>query len=134
MSQIHALSFPDERGWTTDEFATLLSPAHVFAVSEPEGFAVIRDVAGEAELLTLAVHPDHRRQGIADRLMTRWMHACAATEAFLEVAADNHPAITLYTRHRFAEAGRRKAYYARHGRPAADALLMRAALTPRKMA
>ncbi|WP_300035918.1 GNAT family N-acetyltransferase [uncultured Roseobacter sp.] len=133
MSLIHRRAFEQERGWTSDEVAALLASPHVFAVCRAHGFALIRVVAEEAELLTLAVDPAHRREGIADAIMTEWMQNCDATEAFLEVAEDNHAARALYARHRFAQAGCRRAYYARADGPAADALLMRAPLTRGQM-
>ncbi|WP_298837573.1 GNAT family N-acetyltransferase [uncultured Roseobacter sp.] len=133
MSRIHTLAFPQERGWTEPEIRSLLTSPHVFSACRPHGFALVRDVAGEAELLTLAVDPAHQRQGIASAIMAEWMQSCRATEAFLEVAADNHAALALYARHRFAVTGQRRAYYTRQGQPPVDALLMRAALTPRQM-
>ena len=56
------------------------------------GHLVSTVVAGEAELLTVGVVPDHRRRGIAQALLRAaaegWLDArCSA--AFLEVRADN---------------------------------------------
>ena len=51
--------------------------------------------------------------------------ALGAETLFLEVAVDNVAALGLYTALGFAETGRRKAYYARAGGPAADALILR---------
>jgi [ribosomal protein S18]-alanine N-acetyltransferase len=59
-------------------------------------------------------------------------HAAArargATTAFLDVAADNAPAIALYLGAGYAQVGQRRAYYPRKNASAADALLMRRAL------
>jgi ribosomal-protein-alanine N-acetyltransferase len=62
--------------------------------------------------------------------MARFLAAAAgrADTAFLDVAADNTPALALYHGAGFAETGRRPAYFARPGRPAADAILMARAL------
>ncbi|WP_187432099.1 [Ribosomal protein S18]-alanine N-acetyltransferase [Roseobacter fucihabitans] len=124
LADLHRRAFMSERAWSAQEFSDLLSNKYVSFIDEPGGFALIRSVAGEDELLTLAVDPACRRQGIADRLMSHWLAKPTGNIAFLEVAADNTPARRLYEKHGFAETGRRKAYYARDGRPAVDALLM----------
>ncbi|ASM71255.1 MULTISPECIES: ribosomal protein S18-alanine N-acetyltransferase [Roseobacteraceae] len=130
MAHIHAAAFTSARPWSADEFAALLDNPHVFASSQPQGFALVREVAGEAELLTIAVHPDHQGQGIGRVLMVQWMDRVrpTASEAFLEVAADNAPALALYTACGFGQAGLRAAYYPRANAPAVDAVLMRASL------
>lgn len=134
LAALHELGFASERSWSAQEFADLLSDPHVTLLHDPHGFALTRTVAGESELLTLVVHPDHRRQQIADSLVTRWMTSAHATQAFLEVAADNHAAQALYRKRGFAESGRRKAYYRRAGAASVDAVLMTAALPPRQAA
>ncbi|WP_299781289.1 GNAT family N-acetyltransferase [uncultured Roseobacter sp.] len=128
LANLHRSAFQSERNWSADEFADLLLSPHVTLIAHSQGFALIRIVAGEAELLTLAVHPDHHRQGIATRLMTQWMSDAAAQTAFLEVAADNLAAQNLYRKHGFAEAGRRRGYYKRSDGTTVDAVLMTAAL------
>ena len=52
-----------------------------------------------------------------------------ATRAFLEVAADNIPAQTLYQAQGYAIQGRRKGYYRREDGPSVDALIMVRALS-----
>ena len=131
LAGLHAAAFAPERGWQASEFADLCASPHVRLYTAPHGFALVRVVADEAELLTLAVAPDHRRLGIADGLMRQWMRDCTATQAFLEVAEDNAAARALYARHGFFETGRRRGYYARPGGDRTDALLMQAALIPR---
>jgi ribosomal-protein-alanine N-acetyltransferase len=133
LSELHSRAFAPERGWSAREFADLIGSPHVALVAHPQGFALTRTVAGEVELLTLAVDPDHRRKGIATHLMTQWMMACQADTAFLEVAANNFAAQALYAAHGFSRAGVRKAYYARPDGPPVDAVLMRALLTPRHL-
>lgn len=130
MAELHTAAFAPERGWSVAEFSDLLASPHVFCVTRPGGFALVRAVADEAELLTLVVSRQTRRQGIADALMAEWMALAPAKTAFLEVAADNHAARALYARHGFAETGRRCSYYKRPDRSAVDAVLMQAALTP----
>ena len=128
LAALHHAAFATERPWSANEFAALLKTAHVSSTTCLHGFALVRAVAGEAELLTLAVHPGHRRMGKADWLMASWMATAPAETAFLEVAADNLPALGLYRKHGFAESGRRKGYYRRADGTSADAVLMTAAL------
>lgn len=115
------------RPWSAPEFADLLNSPLNFLLTRPQGFLLGRAVAGEAELLTLAVAPEARRQGIGAALLADFVvasRARGATDAFLEVAADNAGAIALYASRGWAAAGRRRNYYA----PGIDAILMRQAL------
>jgi [ribosomal protein S18]-alanine N-acetyltransferase len=126
MATIHAAAFSTPRPWTEAELAEMLTNPLVFALDRPGGFLVGRVVAGEAELLTIAVDPALRRQGTGAALMAAFLdHArrAGADRAFLEVADDNTAARALYQRSGFVVIGRRKAYY--HG-PAGriDAILM----------
>jgi ribosomal-protein-alanine N-acetyltransferase len=90
----------------------------------------VRAAADEAEILTLAVDPAHRRTGIASRLLRAATAALSAGETqrvFLEVAADNSAALALYERHGFEVCGRRANYYG-GGDKRVDAVMMRRAL------
>lgn len=132
MASVHAVA-SHERPWTEAEFAGLLAMPGVFAVGDDRAFALVRVIAGEAELLAVATRPQHRRQGLARALMQEWQEQArdrGAAEAFLEVAADNTGARALYASCGYAEAGRRRGYYRRGDGSAADALLMRRALAP----
>jgi ribosomal-protein-alanine N-acetyltransferase len=132
LAALHAVAFAPDRGWSATEFADLCAAPDVRLFTVEHGFALVRVVAEEAELLTLAVDPAHRRRGFADRLMRAWMGGCPALTAFLEVAEDNTAAQALYAKHGFAPVGRRRAYYTRPGARPVDALLMQSALTPRR--
>lgn len=85
---------------------------------------------GECHLLTLCVHPDHKRKGLARKLLTLLLERAVkldAEECFLEVRQSNAPAIALYKSLGFFQIGERKNYY-----PGAnereDALIMSRAL------
>lgn len=129
LAALHRAAFVTTRAWSATEFRALLESPHCHATHRDHGFALWRAVADEAELLTIATHPDHRRRGIAADLMARWMDAArtSASTAFLEVAADNAPALALYGRFRFELVARRVNYY-RRGDHAVDALILRARL------
>lgn len=133
MAAVHAEAF--DRPWPPEAFTGLLSGAGVFAVAVTNGglagVILMRAVAGEAEVLTLAVAPSHRRRGAARALLAAGLAIAAelgAETAFLEVAADNPGAIALYRGEGFEAAGRRAGYYARPDGSAADALVLRRAL------
>ena len=125
MAALYASAFPGSRPWSPEEIADLAAPPG-FAVTAPAGFALGRAVADEAELVTIAVDPDARRQGAGRALLARFeaeARARNATTAFLEVAEDNAPARALYAAAGWRETGRRKGYYARPT-GAADALTL----------
>lgn len=114
LAALYALAFPDTRAWSAEEFDALLArPGAVFANS-PEGYAVGHIVLDEAELLSIAIHPNHRREGIGTKLLSDFERAAGAKGAkrlFLEVSEANTAAITLYSTHGWSESGRRKGYY-----------------------
>jgi len=128
---LHLQAF--DRGWSVDELKRVMDGPCTFtleAVREnaPLGFIVVRAVAGEAEILTLAVHPAASRQGLGRALV----QAAAITakgfgaEVFwLEVAIDNEAAIALYAATGFEPAGKRPNYYGRKDGERIDALVMR---------
>ncbi len=127
MAALHARCFTTPRPWTAAEFAALLAEPPVFATLAETGFALGRVVADEAELLTIAVAPEARRNGEGRALLDGFLRtalARGAETAFLEVAADNAAALALYRRSGFSEAGRRRGYYHSPGNPPVDALVM----------
>ena len=130
LSVVHRRAFTP--GWSAEEIADLASGPGAFGLiveaETPLGMILCRALAGEAEVLTLAVDPDARRQGVARALVAAAAIAAKAAGAqamFLEVAVDNDPAIALYEAHGFVRAGRRPSYYARGGGIYVDAAVMR---------
>ena len=128
LAALHAAAFdrPGE-AWSATAFADLLDQAGVFALEAPDGFILMRAVADEAEILTLAVRPGARRGGQGGRLVGEGVLAAAArgtVRVFLEVAEDNAAARALYARAGFVEAGRRPGYYAAADGGRRDALLL----------
>lgn len=125
LADLHAEAF--DAPWSASAFADLLGQAGVALTAETDGFILIRTVADEAEILTLAVQPSARRQGLGARLVAAAIDratASGATRMFLEVAEDNAPARALYVSLGFEPAGRRPRYYPRADGPAMDALLL----------
>ena len=92
------------------------------------GYIGSQSVLGESDMMNVAVHPDHRRKGVAEMLILQLMQDLKQRENLnlsLEVRASNMPAITLYEKLGFDTVGRRPNYY-RH--PKEDALIMKKAL------
>ncbi len=130
LAELHATAF--EHGWSAAEFVSLLQTPGTFVIAETHGFILARALAGEAEIVTLAVAPAARRQGLARRLVEAAVVqalALGAQALFLEVADDNIPALSLYRDFGFETVGRRRGYYVRGGGEApVDALVMRLSL------
>ena len=127
LAAIHAAAFPAGAAWSAATLATLLGLGGVIGLHAPGGFILARRVLDEAEILTLAVAPDHRRQGLGEALVetAALMVAMAGAKVmFLEVAEDNAPAMALYAKAGFARAGLRRDYYA----PGRHAWLLRRSL------
>ena len=84
-----------------------------FVDDAPAGFAMVRSVADEAELLLLAVDPAFRRRGVATALLRAVIADAAAAgvaDLHLEVRAGNE-AVTLYMAQGFTKVGERRGYY-----------------------
>lgn len=127
LAALHARCFDTPRPWSAHEFASLLEGRGTFLLEAPQGFLMGRAIAGEAELLTVAVDPKARRAGTGRALVAAFAGKAAAMEAeeaFLEVAHDNLAARRLYQATGWLEAGVRRRYYG----PATDAIVMRLTL------
>jgi ribosomal-protein-alanine N-acetyltransferase len=132
LAAIHAEAF--DAPWDAQTVKALLGAPGVMALADGEdGFLLIRVVADEAEILTLATRTAARRRGVGWRLVlaaAAQASRCGAQRLFLEVAADNGEALRLYRRANFMQAGLRKGYYSRPGGERVDALVLARALEP----
>lgn len=132
LADLHAQAF--EAPWSVGAFAALLDQAGVFAMATDDGFILIRVVADEAEILTLAVRPLARQRGLGHALVETGAAEAerrGAVRLFLEVAEDNKAARALYDRAGFVEAGRRARYYAQADGSAIDAMVLSRDLSER---
>jgi ribosomal-protein-alanine N-acetyltransferase len=119
--------------WTRSQCAGILPMAGVSLVVAREagdgtaiGFSLSRVVADESELLLLAVHPAHQRQGIGERLLDDFVEraqSSGVTRMHLEVR-DGNPAAEMYRRAGFRPVGRRLKYYHAHDGHRFDALTL----------
>lgn len=121
LADLHKLCFP-HRPWGAGDFRDLKKSGCEIVASE-NGFIVWRTVADEAEIITIGVHPDARGAGIAMAMLTlleNEVKKAGVKKIFLEVSAENVPAIALYKKCGFIENGRRPKYY-----DGVDAVLMK---------
>jgi ribosomal-protein-alanine N-acetyltransferase len=118
------------RNCTSRDFSAAgATPAYVACDAKRRiaGFALIRLVADESELLTIAVDPKWRGKGVGRALLDAVfadLMMSPARKMFLEVDAENRPAIKLYERLGFSTISSRKGYYAKPDGSAATALVM----------
>lgn len=131
LARLHAECFDDS--WDETAFDSFLRDPSTFALIAGEGdaFILVRVAADESEILSLGTRPDVRRRGLA-RVLVRAAaieaHRRAAERMFLEVAADNEAALTLYQFAGFRPVGHRPGYYANADGAIVDAVILSAAL------
>ena len=131
IARLHAASF--HRGWSDGEIEQMLldrsTVAHRAMVGRSlAGFILSRMVAGEAEILSVAVASARRGHGIARALLNlhlRRLAGLGARAVFLEVDENNTAARRLYARAGFREVGRRPGYYQQGRDKPAAALVLR---------
>jgi ribosomal-protein-alanine N-acetyltransferase len=110
---------PEASQWTEWGLKELLGWRGVLAlISEDDrkvvGFIIGRQVAGEGEILNLAVVLAQRRKGEGGALLKAAMDEFRArhvSRVFLEVRESNGTGMTFYEKHGFSKTGRRAGYY-----------------------
>lgn len=135
ITEIERLSFPTP--WTRQAFAEELSRpwARLHILREAKsgravGFCNYWLVADELHVLTIAVHPQARRQGHASHILRHILAEAGqkrVRKISLEVRVSNQAAQALYRKFGFRLVGTRPRYYANNGE---DALLMDLELGP----
>ena len=120
--------------WSAEAFmGALRNSNQIFFVADDDGtiagYCGLMCVAGEGQILNVAVDVPYRRQGLATEMMRSMLefgidHGVSLFT--LEVRASNEPAIRLYNSCAFVATGRRKDYYSK---PREDAILMDLDLT-----
>jgi len=116
--------------WSERSIASELNNKLAFWLVAVEGETVAgyigsQTVMDETDMMNVAVHPDFRRQGVAEALVNKLVENLKRMGSHcltLDVRASNAPAIALYEKLGFSEIGRRKNYYRN---PREDALILR---------
>ncbi len=130
LATLHGACFP--RGWTAEEFGNLYEQNNVvsfgcFDKKKPIGMSFGWLAGGDFELLTIAILPDYRKQGLANQLLEhtgKRAKELGAHRMLLEVSVNNAPAHALYAGFGFEIIGRRTQYYRHPDGTIEDALTM----------
>ena len=116
--------------WSERSIASELDNKLAFWLVATEGEQVAgyigsQTVMDETDMMNVAVHPDFRRQGIAEGLINALVEQLQKMGSHcltLEVRASNIPAQKLYEKLGFAQVGKRPRYYRN---PKEDAYILR---------
>jgi [ribosomal protein S18]-alanine N-acetyltransferase len=127
LAALEAQVFAD--GWEEDRFRDLLGQdrflgAGAFGQSGLCAYLTAYSVAGELEIVNVAVAPPFRGHGLGRALLRFFLEQGrlrGAARAVLEVRRSNAPARALYAGAGFVQVGERKRYYADNGE---DALVL----------
>ena len=128
VAELEKLCFHDP--WSEKSIASELNnPLSLWLVALENdaviGYIGSQTVLDESDMMNVAVHPDYRRQGIGEKLVSALVDALKEKGSHcltLEVRASNENAISLYRKLDFQQIGLRKNYY--HN-PKEDALILR---------
>ena len=128
VAELEKICFSDP--WSEKSVASELDNAlSLWLVAEDDGrvtgYIGSQTVMDESDMMNVAVHPDYRRQGIGEKLVSALVDALKEKGSHcltLEVRVSNENAISLYKKLDFQQVGLRKNYY--HN-PKEDALILR---------
>jgi ribosomal-protein-alanine N-acetyltransferase len=130
------IGWTDDENWNLDNLKTFLKNPKTYCLVinkeiNPVGFALIRLVDDEAEIIYLIMVKKYRNKGFATSLLNyffQWAQNKSISRIFLEVSEKNLKAIKLYKNQGFLDVGLRKNYY-RKKRKNEDAKIMLKNLT-----
>lgn len=128
IAELERRIFPDPWDWRSVSDLITTEGAMCFTAADDGGrvvaYVIGRLIPPEGEIYRVAVAPEHRRRGIAYRLLdyaVKTSRGDGLENIFLEVRSMNTAAIKLYSAYGFAEVGRRRGYYRN---PTDDAIIM----------
>jgi ribosomal-protein-alanine N-acetyltransferase len=128
-------AFGDTYGeaWTRSQLVGILPMSGVFLTlavdcdaDDVVGFSLFRTVAGESELLLIAVLPGEQRRGVGTLLLDHFIDRARedhVSRVHLEVR-DGNPAVEMYRSAGFSPVGRRRNYYHAPGGKRYDAITL----------
>ena len=128
VAELEQICFPDP--WSENSIRSELDnhlSLWLCAVCDGKVIAYVgsQSAAGESDIMNLAVHPDFRKQGVGENLISTLCEKVKTQEIsalLLEVRVSNLPATALYEKLGFKTVGIRPNYYFH---PREDARIMR---------
>lgn len=128
LADLERLCFSDP--WSVSAFEyELNNPLSLWLVAVEgntvTGYVGTQTVIDESDMMNIAVHPDFRRQKIAENLILHLISLLDVRQSkslTLEVRVSNTPAISLYEKMGFVQVGCRRGYYRN---PREDAYILR---------
>jgi ribosomal-protein-alanine N-acetyltransferase len=130
-AQIHQEAF-SRNSWSAQSFQELFALNSTFgkALWSPSeescwGFYMAQCAADSCDLLTILVQKCQKKKGWGVFLLESFLEDArqkGVKKIFLEVAADNHAAISFYKKSGFKNIGKRPKYYGKNGNLHFDAL------------
>jgi [ribosomal protein S18]-alanine N-acetyltransferase len=125
-AELEYVLFDSDDPWSPEAFLEALAAGHHYLSARGDGSLIgyvgLARVGSEAEIHTLAVDPEHQRQGVGRALLRAILDHARGATVFLEVRTDNDSAMRLYRSEGFDVIGIRRGYYRPSG---ADAFTMR---------
>lgn len=113
MSTIHRKSF--SASWPPDEMRLHIEHDLCLGMGEPlSAFILVQTAGDQADILTIATHPDHRRKGLARALLLETESVLREQDVYtlyLDVSELNDDAKSLYKSCGYQAVGRRPRYY-----------------------
>ena len=118
ISEIHSVCF--EEAWNAEAIGKILEMAGAFGLliqarsTRPQGFILLRVAADEAEIISIGIVPESRRNGLASNLLQEAIKRVVmrnAIKMLFEVAENNVAARAFYEKFGFQIIGRRSGYY-----------------------
>lgn len=122
-----AHSHPWSRALLTSNFGGLYRNLGLWQGNSLLAYIILRVVAGEAELINIAVTPEQQGKGLGTQLMQAMLSMADEQQwqqILLEVRESNVGAQKLYLRFEFEQIDRRKGYYPSEKKGREDALIM----------
>ena len=127
LSAIRAACF--DKLWIDSTFAEMLQRPEIVCLIIPDiAYVLAQKILPEAEIITIAVMPDRRRMGIAEKMLREICQIFVGADIHtlhLEVSEKLPAARALYEKIGFVPSGRRPRYYVSSSGETADAILMR---------
>jgi len=122
----HRAAF-EGKGWSEEDFRGYLKDSRTLIFGGDRCFAVVRLMAAEAEILTLATRPSTQQKGLATSMLKQalvHLRKVGVQAGYLALSAQNTAARALYARCGFTGCALRHNYY----KNGATAICMKAVL------